>query len=184
MTQTNRGRPPAPATSTATRGMILVVVAFLVGLMLLWKGGGDASEGAASDANLPDVTAPEGTDEVPADDGEAPPSTAVAPGELQVMVANGAGVRGLAGDVAGRLQNVGFPNTTAVDATQQVTATQIYFVEGLENDAVVIAGGLGFAADRVAPMPGAPPVTSLAENQVLVVLGPDAQSGEGDTAPG
>ena len=176
MSQSTRGQRPAPATTTATRGVILVLVAFAVGFMLLWKGGGGNGEGAAEN-DLPGTTTPAA--ETP-DTTATPPATAVPPAQLVVMVANGSSIRGLAGSTADQLKAAGYANTTATDATQNVTSTLVYFVEGFEGDAQAVSTTMGLPAERgVQAMPGAPPVASLGEAKVLVVLGPDAPGAGG-----
>ena len=110
--QSPRGRA-APATSTATRGVIVVIFAFFVGFMLLWKGGGGASEGTPEN-DLPGTTADSAqvTTTLPA------PGTAVPAAQLKVVVANGSGIKGLAGQTADQLKAAGYTATTATDATQ------------------------------------------------------------------
>jgi hypothetical protein len=44
-------RSAAPTTSTATRGIILVACAVFIGVLLLWKGGGDQTVNAAGFAD-------------------------------------------------------------------------------------------------------------------------------------
>ena len=175
MTQTSspRGRA-APATSTATRGVIVVIFAFFVGFMLLWKGGGGASEGTP-DNDLPgttEVATDETTETTP-----PPPATAVPPAELKVVVANGTSTKGLAGSTADRLKAAGYAGATATDATVQATNTQVFFVEGAEGDAQAVAAALGVDIARVAPIGSPPPVDPLGENRVVVLLGPDAPTG-------
>ena len=98
MSQTQSSRPGrgAPAASTATRGVILVVGAVIIGVMLLWKGGGaDTASGNGEDVLQPDTgssaTAGKGSTTT-----VAPPVTAVPPAQLAVSVANASGVTGLA----------------------------------------------------------------------------------------
>ena len=177
MTQShsNRGRP-APATSTATRGVIVVIFAFFIGFMLLWKGGGGASEGTPEN-DLP------GTTEVVSDGATttvAPPATAVPAAQLQVVVANGTKVKGLAGQTADQLKAAGFSAASATDATQEVTTSQIYFVEGFEGDAQAVATAIGLPAARVVPVgPTPPPIASMGDAKVVVLLGPDAPAAGG-----
>ena len=111
----------------------------------------------------------------------APPSTAVAPAQLKVVVANGTQTKGLALKNANTLKAKGYTAVTTTDATQQVTTSQVYFVQGSEGDAKAVAASLGLPAARVAPMPATPPVAALGSNKVLVLLGPDAPGAGGAT---
>jgi hypothetical protein len=161
--------------------VILVVVAFAVGFMLLWKGGGGDVEGVADD-DLPGTTLPADGGQTTDSTDEAPPATAVPPAQLGVLVANGSSIRGLAGQTADQLKAAGYTQAAATDATQNVSSTLVYFVEGFEADAQVVSTTIGLPAERgVQAMPGAPPVASLGEAKVLVVLGPDAPSAGGAT---
>ncbi len=180
MTQSNspRGRA-APATSTATRGVIVVVFALFIGFMLLWKGGGGAAEGTPEN-DLPGTTAPANTD-VPTT--VAPPATAVPPAELKVVVANGTTVKGLAGQTADQLKAAGFTASTATDATQNnVVTSQVYFVEGAEGDAQAVATAIGLPADRVVPIGATPPPVAVGDAKVVVIVGADAPAAGGGGA--
>jgi len=168
-------RRNAPTTTTAMRGVIVVGFAALIAVMLLWKGGGTESAATADENLPPTTTSVESTETTEV----APTDTAVPPAELQVMVANGTGTKGLAGTNAEVLIAAGYTNSVAVDATQNATTTIVYFIEGFEGDAKAVAATLGLTEDRVAPMPGAPPVADLGTSQVLVVLAPDAPGAEG-----
>jgi hypothetical protein len=168
-------RQGGPTTTTATRGIIVVGIAAFIAVMLLWQGGGSETVATADENLPPSTTSVESTETTAA----APTDTAVPPAELQAMVANGTGTKGLAGTNAEVLVAAGYTNTVAVDATQNATTTIVYFVEGFEGDAKAVAATLGLTDDRVAPMPGAPPVADLGASQVLVVLAPDAPGAEG-----
>jgi hypothetical protein len=181
MTQSHspRGRA-APATSTATRGVIVVIFAFFVGFMLLWKGGGGSAEGTP-DNDLPGTTVP-ATAAAPT---TAPTAATVVPAaQLKVVVANGTSVKGLAGQTAEQLKAAGYTATTATDSTQDnVTTSQVYFTEGNEGDAQAVATAIGLPAARVVPVGGTPPpVASPGDNQVFVILGADAPGAGGAAA--
>ena len=185
MSQTQSSRPGrgAPAASTATRGVILVVGAVIIGVMLLWKGGGaDTASGKGEDVLQPDTgssaTAGKGSTTT-----AAPPVTAVPPAQLAVAVANASGVTGLAKTKAEELKAKGYANATFVSATAQTPLSQVFFVAGSEGDAKAVAAAMGFPPARVAPIPDPPPIANLKNNTVVVVIGLD----KGDTtvaAPG
>jgi hypothetical protein len=149
--------------------VIVVVVAAFIGFILLLKGGGGSAEGTPV-ADLPTVTATP-TTVTPT---TATPSTAVPPAQLKVGVANGTQTKHLAAQTAAALKAKGYTTAIALDATQQATTSQVYFVAGSEGDAKGVAAALGLPSARVAPMPAQPPVPSLGSNKVIVLLGPDA----------
>lgn len=186
-----RAAAPPPSGSGGTGeqqtvvGAALIAVAVLLGLVLLVKGFTDEGGPVATD----DPTVTETS--VPAVDRDAAPevdptettTTTVAardPASVSVVVANGSGVAGVAGETASVLEGVGY---TIVDTTNAspVSATQVLYVEGAEADAAAIAGLLGLAADAAAPVPDPPPV-DLAGADVVVIVGPDLASGPITTA--
>lgn len=180
--QSTRGGRTAPAASTATRGVIVVVFALFVGFMLLWQSGDDDT-GAAG----PDVTVQTGGGAGTNGGGTSTTAAPVAttpPAQLKVTIANGSDVRGLAKKTADTLMAGGYSGAVATDATQKVTTSVVYFVPGAENDAQAVAAVLGLDKSRVNPVPPAPPVRSLGDTKVLVVLGPDAPAAAPPAAGG
>jgi len=173
---TTPARPRGPATGTTTnRGLILVVFAVLIGIMLLWQGGGSGQDVVAGE----DVLTNQGTDAGgTGGDGatttEAPPATVVPPAQLLVVIANGSGTTGVAKTRATQLQGLGYPNTTFVNAAGVVPTTAVYFVPGAEADSKAVAAVLGLPAASVAAIPTPAPVADMKDNKVLVVLGQDA----------
>lgn len=184
MTTTQRPRPQrptAPAPNPASRGLILVVVAVVLGAILLIKGGGigfdegadqvdiDSGEEATSSTTTTSTTLPA-------------PSTSVPPASLKVVALNGAGIDGYA---AGALQFLGvsggYTSATAATALNQTQTTIIHFAPGFDADAAAIATLLGLEATAVQPLPEG---TQLARNaadvpadtNVVVVLGPDVRN--------
>lgn len=184
MTTTQRPRPQrptAPAPNPASRGLILVAVAVVLGAILLIKGGGigfdpgdepvdiKSGEEATSSTTTTSTTQPA-------------PSTSVPPASLKVVALNGAGIDGYA---AGALQFLGvsggYTSATAATALSQTQTTIVHFAPGFEADATAIATLLGLEATAVQPLPEG---TQLARNaadvpadtNVVVVLGPDVRN--------
>ncbi len=99
--------------------------------------------------------------------------------EVRVLVANGAGVAGLAGRTRDQLvsaQNYNglTPTNTKVPASESV----VYYIAGYELDARNIAKILNASPEAVAPMPAVAelPIADLAEAHVLVVIAADLAS--------
>lgn len=179
-----RGGERRPAVSapdpTAARGIVLVVLAVIIGFFLLAKG--LDAENAIIDADTGDVVKEEETQEtapgqtVP--EGTGPSDSVLTPttrpaAEVAVLVGNGSGVSGAAGTVSEQLQPFGYKIVEASNAAQTPT-TIIYYGEGYQVDAEAVAGHLGVDLANVKPMPlPAPPVDRIAEANVFVQLGPD-----------
>ena len=176
--QRSRQRRQAPTgPDPAARGIILVVVAVVLGAILLAAGGtigfdqDDASVdiGEGGGEGVTDTTAPaETTTSVP---------TTVAPSEVPVVVANGAGVSGLAGATADFLATQGYTNTSATDAVASVSQTVVYYAEGFQPNAAAIATLFGLPPEQAQPLPAEP----VANNQpagtaVVVAVGADAEA--------
>ena len=157
-------------------GIILVVVAVVIGIFLLAKGGSDDTTVATGPDTTENPTDSGSTDSTPSE----PTVVTVPVGELPVVVANGSGNPGVAGNTADILLIGGYAQATATDATAALngditTATAVYYVEGAQADAEGVAALLGLEASVVAPMPN--PVPALAAdfggNQILVLVGTD-----------
>ena len=169
-----RSTRSAPSGSTATRGVVLVVFALVVGILLVVKGGGGAE--VVSDPNdALDVTTTTAAGGVTTTTGKTP-TTVTPPAQLKIVVANGSGERGLAAKTKNQLAFVGYSNAVATDTTQDVTTSVVYVASGLEADAQTVASVIGMDASRVAPMPDPTtiPVASVGDAKVIVLLGPDA----------
>ena len=183
MTQTSsRQSRGAPAATTATRGIILVVCAVVVGAMLLWKGGGSATDSVPGEQILKnESTLPGGGSAATPTDPAAPPSTSVPQATLLVVVANGSGVKGAAGVKKTELISKGYSAAQAGDANEKSPLTSVFPVPGAEGDAAAVAAALGLPATAVAAMPTKFPskaVTGVnqADIKVIVLLGEDSKS--------
>jgi len=97
-----------------------------------------------------------------------PPS----PADARVAVANGAGVPGIAGDAAELLADAGFDDVTATDA-EPVDVTTVYYADGFEAIADLVAVELFIDPDAQAPMSDLPELATDEEFAVVAVLGAD-----------
>lgn len=183
MTTTQRPRPQrpsAPAPNPASRGLILVAIAVVLGAILLIKGGGIGFDPSGEELTIDtggDTPAAESTTTTT----EAAPSTSVPPASLKVVALNGAGINGYAASAQQYLSVAGYTSTTAATAATQATTTTVYYAPGFEADAFAVAELLGLDAAAVQPLPEG---TQLARDaadvpadaNVVVVLGPDVQN--------
>ena len=196
-----QGRPPAgraPAKKTAARppagrppsggesdqqtllGGALIGLAVLIGLVLLVKGFSDDDGSVA--AVDPDATSTSITvdrDAAPTVDPSETTTTTSArrdPASVNVLVANGSGVSGVAGQTAEALGSLGYTIVDTANASP-VSATQVLYAGEAEADALGVAEALGLDAAAVAPVPDPPPVPDLAGADVVVIVGPDLAAG-------
>jgi hypothetical protein len=156
------------------RGVALIVAAVLLGVVLL----------RATDGDQLAVSSDGGTEAV--DDGEATPDTnldvpatsdttvppAHNPAEVTVLVANGAGIGGLASKIAETLNGANYITAEPTNTRAPADESMVYFTPGYEADAVAIAALLS-PQPQVASLPEPPPVESLAGAHVLVVAAAD-----------
>lgn len=189
--QAQRRSAPSGA-DPAARGLILVVVAVVLGAILLAAGGTvgfdpdskgvDIGDNGSDGSEVTDTTVPtDGT----TDTSEAPSAT-VPPAEVMVVVANGAGISGLASSTTAFLATQGYSSSTATDAPADVAATMVYFAEGFQPNAAALATLFSLPPEQVQPLPAEPVANDQPpEAAVVIVLGPDAEpvvSGGGATA--
>jgi hypothetical protein len=183
MTTTQRQRPQrpsAPAPNPASRGLILVVVAVVLGAILLIKGGGIGFDQSGEDLTI-ESEGDTPTEQTTTTTTQAAPSTSVAPAELTVVALNGAGINGYAASAQQFLSVAGYTSTTAATAATQATTTTIYYAPGYEADAMAIASLLGLDAGAVQPLPEGTQLARTATDvpadvDVVVLLGPDVQN--------
>lgn len=161
------------AGSAALRGAILIAAAILLGVVLL-----QATDSPEPFAGI-DSGGDASTTTTEADDATSTTTTLAPrpPAEVKVLVANGSGVAGAAGRVRDQLAAKNYNVLAATDATSSASASVVYFNEGFETEATVLASELA-TPPAVQPMPPEPPVTDLRGADVLVVLAADlAQPG-------
>ena len=190
------GRPPrAPAGNAGgpgnagARGALLLAVAVILGIVLLQQfDTPDIPSGQVSATSIPDDTDETTTTRRVGLTTVAPVTTTAArarpKAEVKVLVANGAGVRGLGGSTTNSLKERGYTNVAApTDATTGVEKTAIQFVEGYEAEARELAGVLSLPATVVTRL-ASPPVAAadIADAKLIVILGTDVSSAT-TTAP-
>jgi LytR cell envelope-related transcriptional attenuator len=163
------------ASGAIARGAALVAVAVLIGVLLLARGldsgelvtasgddGGEETEGTSPGGTASSTTA------------TTAPTTARPASEVRVLVANGSGIPGVAGQRTETLATAGYATLEPANAAPTPN-TQVLFVEGFQAEAAAVATALGFPATVAQPLPDPPPVDPLDAN-VVVVLGQDTES--------
>jgi hypothetical protein len=170
------------------RGLAVLAVAVVVGLLLLWNAG-DGGSGASLEATGPDGTPStidiSGLDDEPDDvtttttpDDTTTSSVAETgdtrpPSEVKVLVLNGGGPAGTAAAATESIGEKGYVMQTATNATSQLATTIVYFADGYQADAEAVAAVLGKSPDVVEPMPSTSPGPGAESSNVVVVLGRD-----------
>lgn len=170
----------------ARNGLILVAAAVVIGLVLMLVGRDDGESAGdtstSSTSSVPDDT-------VPTETSNTLPGTGVTtpPAELAIVVGNGSGKDGLAGNTKDFLAGAGYTSVEAMNANT-AAATAVYFVAGAEADAAAVATVLGLPttpAPTLLPTP--PPVTGpIGAAKVVVVLADDppaVAAASGSTVP-
>ena len=172
-------RPPVGGEGSPTEaslvGIVMIVIAVLIGAFLLAKG--YETEGDLVAGTSPTTVSADGG---PTPTGltttstTAPPATTEPlrpPADVLVRVANGGGEEGVALQGTNKLETAGYQTTVAVDAPAQDEST-VYYVAGFEGEAVEVAKVFDIPESNVSEMPASPPVDPGGAD-VLVVLGPE-----------
>jgi hypothetical protein len=180
------------AGGAAGRGIVLVVVAVLIGIALMrWAldGPGDGEVVTDGPVTTADGSTDGTADTTPAtgpDGSTVPPNTtetstppAVAPETVKVLVANGTSIQGAARSFTDQLNTQNYVSLTATNAdTNTYTVSHVYYVAG-NADAQTGAQQVGTLLNVQTPpepMPATVPLSdpaALADAMVLVVIGTD-----------
>ncbi len=173
MTSTQQRRSRPGGGDPASRGLILVGVAVVLGLIILVKGGGVGYERTTKSVDVGDNGAVTTTTAAP-----TTTAPALAPADVPVVVANGSGQTGLAKTVANNLKTAGYTNSTPTDAVGTPPSTTVYFAPGFETSAQAIGSQLQLDASRVQALPTGAKLAQVqpADAGVIVVLGQDASA--------
>lgn len=156
---------------------------------------GTADDGTADDATAGDGTADDGSaDDGTADDGttdggsgdDAGEVVVDPPSEVNVVVLNGSGVGGLAGERASVLGAVGYVvvagNAASFGTGEDTADSRVYFTQDYADEAKEVAEALSGTAAVLEQAPADPGTLAHADNEadaaaadVIVVLGTDGQ---------
>lgn len=163
------------------RGIALIVAAVLLGVILLKATDGpepfanvETSEASPDDGGSPVTT-------VGPDQSTTTPTTAALahdPAQVTVLVANGAGISGLAGRIGDQLKAANYVVAEPGNTKAPADTSAVFFTPGYEADAAAIAALLS-PPPKVAPLPDPPPVDDLKAAHVLVVAAADLATASG-----
>ncbi|HUQ62678.1 MAG TPA: LytR C-terminal domain-containing protein [Acidimicrobiales bacterium] len=159
--------------SASGRGILLLVVAFVIGVAILRSTGSGGGSASGDDADSQTATTrAESTTTVPSVATTLPARPAA---EVKVLPVNSSGIAGVGGKTGDELRTAGYANTlAAVNSTSDSpTATSsVEFTPGAEADAVAVASVLRLPATVVKPLE-APPVDDTRGAEVVVLIGGD-----------
>jgi hypothetical protein len=144
-----------------------------VGVLLLWKGGGDQTVNSAGSDVLNSGGDKGGG---AAATSSTVPATLVPPAQLKVVVVNASGKSGVAKSKGQELQGKGYPNTSWITATQNSPTTIVYFAPDAQPEASAVATAMGVPATAVQPLPNPPPGTDKGippDAKTVVMIGSD-----------
>lgn len=158
---------------------MIVVVAGLLGLFLLARGGsnsllasgtpsGGASKVTSTVPNVPTIAPPTTV-------AAAPPSTR-APSEVNIAIYNATkgAVATAAGNAKSKLSPFGYTNVSIDDAPDAIKQSAVLYAAGYQADAQAIADTLGFDRGAVAPADGAKNNPGAGKGaSIVVVIGTD-----------
>lgn len=174
------------AGGAGARGLLLLAVALLIGVVLLNATDADppgttiTAEGDSDSGDGGADTDSGGTDDDAGGDAGAAATTTVptpttlaarAPAEVKVIVANASDVRGAAGGGRTALVNAKY-NVLAPANAAAVATSSVFFVPGYDRDAAAVAAAMQLPATLVKPMPAPLPFDTKGAH-VAVVLGAD-----------
>ena len=168
-----------PGAPNATRGLVIVVVAALLGVFLLARGGSnDMTANKVNKATSVTTTTVAGVPSIPAGPTTIAPSASSDPAAVKVGIFNGTSGKTrndtAAGDAKRKVTPLGYTNVTISD-TAATAKSAVYFAEGFGGDAASIAKTLGLPATTVKPIAGAKGLPSGTDGlSVVVILGQDA----------
>lgn len=161
-----------PAPTGFLRGVGVVIVAVVIGVLLLPSATRAPLGVKTVSASTPPTSSPSTT--VPSASTTTTLATIV-PGaaSIHVLVVNGTSITDLAGGTSTYLRSRGFLTLPATNATTKVTGTQVYVVSGPSSAATSVTEALGLPASTVQPTSAVAPVHSTSGANVVVVAGPD-----------
>lgn len=172
------GRRPQQPIASSARGLVLIVVAVVIGFVLIGTGldtdggGGGGPAALPSGADQTTTTAPDATTST-----TAPPLPVE---QVRVLVANGSTTSGVARRFTDELNALNYATLEPTNADDTVQATIVFHAEGFEREAAAVATALGAPGESVQPLPVPSPVPvpdgQTAPN-VIVVIGPDLAGG-------
>jgi len=158
---------------TSFRGILVVVVALVIGIILLPSATRSPSSVAVGSTTPTTSATSTGSHPSGGGSGHVTTTTVPAPATVHVLVANGTTVNGVAGSVTTYLGQKGYSTLTAANALTRVAASQVYPTAGSLPAAHEVAKSLGLPASSVQAIGAPAPVSSAAGATVVVIAGPE-----------
>ena len=167
--------PPEDGAPNAMRGIVIVVVAALIGVFLLARGGTRTLGGASTKAAGKTTTTVVNVPTIPKEQSTVPPVTNP-PGGVKVAVFNGTGGKNqnAAGDAKRALAPLGYTSVSINDMTG-TPKSMVYYATGAQGDAAAVAKAVGLPTAPVEPTSKAASLPAGAQGSaVVVIIGQDA----------
>lgn len=160
---TDTPEPSAPSRGSRA-GVVVVLVAVVVGLILFTKGYGDTRSeiGPAAAARTTTTVIVSTTTTLAGN----------APADVKVKAVNATSTQGLATKTRDMLQARGYTQVALGDAPTPQLSSEVFYTAGAQADAQAVARALGLDPAAVKPMPEPPPI-SPGDATVLVMAGVD-----------
>lgn len=141
----------------------------------------DDSMGGVTDGNAEtgdDPVMPSTSLADPADPAEPAGPAQVDATDVQVVVLNAEGTKGIAGEGSEVLRAAGYDVLAPKNADVLAAESAILYTGAAEAEALVVAGAFGADASIVAALdPAAPPINDIGTAEVVVVIGQDGALG-------
>ncbi len=164
---------PGDLSAASVRGIILLVVALILGIFILNKtqAGGTATP-VSSARHTTTTKAAKGAKAATT---TTPPSTRAVrqPAAIKVLAANGSGVAGLGSKTGDRLTAAGYNSLAPANTTTDVTTSVVEFTPGFDIESLFVAQALGLPATSVKPLAADVPVADTKGADIVVLVGPD-----------
>jgi succinyl-CoA synthetase alpha subunit len=161
------------------RGIALIVAAVLLGVILLNATDEPGATPVSTQTTTPDGK-PSTNTTITTVPGTTPTTVAVAhnPAEVTVLVANGAGIDGLASKIADTLKGANYVLAQPGNTKAPAETSSVYFTPGYEADAAAVSALLN-PHPAVAAIPDPVPVEDMKGANILVVAAADLDAAAG-----
>ena len=162
--------------AAAARGLGLVAGAVLLGVLLLEATDDVSSPPPAADVGIGGGETTTTTSPTGIDSGLRPAT------QVRVLVLNAARIEGAAGEVAAKLQALGYPTLPSGNAPTQ-TETVVYYKPGFEREAAAVAPEVSAGA-ITDPLGDPSPFAGTEEADLVVQIGTNYAGGTSPTTTG
>lgn len=157
------------------RGLVVLAVALVVGFLLLLNAGGGGSSDEAATVGKPVITGnlAEDTTTTAVTTTTSATASTRSPSEVTVLVLNGSGQTGAAGNTSDTIGASGYTMADPGNAPANADTTTVYYATDYQPEATDVALLLGKSTDSVKPLSDASLGGAEGDANVVVVLGAD-----------